>query len=60
MTLTMILATLTALGVLIGAPVLADTDRLIAETTGLILLWVAAAMAVQTGVTYFRSGSKHL
>ena len=51
---------MTALGVLIGAPILGDKDRMLVETTGLVLLWVAAAMTVQTGVMYFRAGSKHL
>ncbi len=51
---------MTALGVLIGAPILGGMFKMIAETSGLILLWVAAAMTVQTGVIYFRAGSKHL
>ncbi len=51
---------MTALGVLIGAPMLGSAGKIVAETGGLILLWVATAMTVQTGVMYFRSGSKHL
>ena len=51
---------LTALGVLIGAPILGGNDRLMAEIGGLILLWVAAAMTAQTGMVYFRAGAKHL
>ena len=51
---------MTALGVLIGAPMLGGTDRVMAETGGLVLLWVAAAMTLQTGVMYFLAGSKHL
>ncbi len=51
---------MTALGCLIGAPVLAGETRVMAETAGLILLWVAAAMTVQTGILYFRAGAKHL
>jgi CDP-diacylglycerol--glycerol-3-phosphate 3-phosphatidyltransferase len=51
---------MTALGMLIGAPILGNSNSMIAETGGLVLLWVAAAMTVQTGVTYFRAGSKHL
>ena len=51
---------MTALGVLIGAPMLGNAGKIVAETGGLILLWVATAMTVQTGVMYFRSGSKHL
>lgn len=52
---------MTALGMLIGAPLLGSTDnRMAVETIGLVLLWVAAAMTVQTGVMYFRAGFKHL
>ena len=51
---------MTALGVLIGAPMLSGTDRIVAETGGLFLLWLAAAMTVQTGVMYFRAAAKHL
>ena len=53
-------AQMTALGVLIGAPILGDASRVTAETGGIVLLWFAAAMTVQTGVMYFRAGSKHI
>ena len=51
---------MTALGCLIGAPVLGSDHRIMVETAGLVLLWVAAAMTVQTGILYFRAGAKHL
>ena len=51
---------MTALGVLIGAPILGGTNRLVAETGGIVLLWIAAAMTVHTGFMYFRAGSKHM
>ena len=51
---------LTAHGVLIGAPILGGTNRMTAEIGGLVLLWLAAAMTVQTGMVYFRAGAKHL
>ena len=51
---------MTALGCLIGAPVLAGPDRVLVETGGLVLLWIAAAMTVQTGILYFRAGARHL
>ena len=50
---------MTALGVLIGAPILSGGSRVMAETGGIVLLWFAAAMTAQTGVMYFRAGSKH-
>ena len=50
---------MTALGVLIGAPILGGASRETAETGGIVLLWFAAAMTVQTGVMYFRASSKH-
>jgi len=49
-----------ALGCLIGAPVLAGDTRMMAETAGLVLLWVAAALTVQTGILYFRAGARYL
>ena len=49
-----------ALGCLIGAPILAGDTRIMAETAGLVLLWAAAALTVQTGILYFRAGAKHL
>ena len=51
---------MTALGVLIGAPIMDGANRVITETGGIVLLWLAAAMTVQTGVMYFRAGSKHI
>ena len=50
---------MTALGVLIGAPILGGASRVTAEIGGIVLLWFAAAMTVQTGVMYFRASSKH-
>ena len=49
-----------ALGCLIGAPVLGGPERAGVETAGLVLLWVAAGLAVQTGILYFRAGAKYL
>lgn len=51
---------MTALAMLIGAPILSSTGRIMAETVGLILLWFAAVITVQTGVMYFRAGTKYL
>lgn len=51
---------MTALGCLIGAPVLTGGTRVMVETGGLVLLWLAAAMTVHTGILYFRAGARHL
>ena len=51
---------MTALGCLIGAPVLTGDARMMVETGGLVLLWVAAAITVQTGILYFRAGARYL
>ena len=51
---------MTALAMLIGAPILSGTGKMMAEAIGLILLWFAAVITVQTGVMYFRAGFKYL
>ena len=48
---------MTAIGCLIALPVFPEFRWL--DTTGLILLWVSAALTVQTGLAYFRASASH-
>jgi hypothetical protein len=48
---------MTAIGCLIALPVFPEFRWL--DTTGLILLWVSAALTVQTGLAYFQASASH-
>ena len=48
---------MTAIGCLIALPVFPEFRWL--DTTGLILLWISAALTVHTGLAYFQSSAPH-
>ena len=48
---------MTAIGCLIALPAFPEFRWL--DMTGLILLWVSAALTVQTGLAYFRASASH-